>query len=72
MHLSWFCTLFLFAGYVSSEQNQKVTPENPEYSTPYISTVIYFDPKELDQPEAKILLNDQNVKNVYVNSIIKK
>ena len=72
MHLSWFFTMLLFTGY-ASDNNEKEKPENTLQTVdPYISTVIYFDPTELEAPEVKALINDQNVKNVVVNSIIKK
>ena len=72
MHLSWFFITLLVTGYASDNQ-KKEKPAN-EFQTvdPYISTVIYFDPAELEAPEAKVLINDQNVKNAVVNSIIKK
>ena len=72
MHLSWFFTLLLFAGYASDNQKQEDKPEEAHQFDPYISTVIYLDPNEISTPESQILINHKNVKNVVVNSIIKK
>ena len=72
MHLSWFFTLLLFTGYASDNQKNEKPANEAQVVDPYISTVIYFDPKSLDTTEIKNLIPHQNVKNVFVDSIIKK
>ena len=72
MHLSWFFTLLLFTGYASDNDKNEKPANDFQTVDPYISTVIYFDPAEVEVPEVKVLINDQNVKNAVVNSIIKK